>query len=299
MSIFSSLRTRIPLKICAGALLKKKWFLNLTQVLVSRNDGYGVQNIEKLMAVIKWNRYWLRCRTILVEWNPPHDTPLLSEIINGQFSDVACYVVTRELHTKIASPAGKPFLEYIAKNVGIRRAETKWIMTGNTDVIIGPDCLLHMRRLLHINNNMILRTRRVDIPWPGEYPSLLYVLDGRKYLRFRVIGSPDCSAPGDLTIASRELWRKARGYDETLIDKRVLCDVRGMFQLGAHGGQVTWIGTHFHFDHPESTSQGLTASHGEQFDPVAGIPYKNPENWGLADVIEKKIGDRIWMLYPG
>jgi hypothetical protein len=295
VSLLTSLRTRIPARIVAGRIFGSKSFPGLTQVLAGRNDGYGVQPLDKLMAVIKWNKRLTRCRTIFVEWNPPADTPLLSETLTRRFPDVKCYVVTPELHRKAADATSRSFLEYLAKNVGIRRAETDWVMAGNTDVILGPDCLL---RLKGLEKQEVLRTRRVDIPWEGRPPSFLSLLDGRRYLRFRVIGGPDCSAPGDCTIASHHLWHLCRGYDEAMLNRRVLCDVRGMFQLVAHSGQIKWIGTHFHFDHPESTSQSVTSQHGEQFDPNEGIPYLNPASWGLADATERQIGERIWQLNP-
>jgi hypothetical protein len=293
--VLKSLRTKIPLAICAGGLLGSRSFRGLTQIFAGRNDGYGVQPVEKLMAVVEWNRRWLRCRTILVEWNPPSNAPLLSEMLTRRFPDVIGYVVSSELHSKVVGSNNWPFLEYLAKNVGIRRAKTDWIMVANTDVILGPDCLLKIGDLRETD---ILRTRRVDIPWAGSRPSFLSILDSRKYLRFRVIGEPSCSAPGDLTIASRELWHQTRGFDESLADKRVLCDVRGMYQLVAHGGKVVWIGTHFHFDHPESTSQAVTSNHGELFGPADGIPYQNSESWGLANAFERPLGERIWLLKP-
>ena len=133
--------------------------------------------------------------------------------------------------------------------------------------------------------------------FPGQCPSFLYLLDGRRYLRFRVIGEPNCSAPGDFSIVSKQLWHRAGGYDEALANHRFLADVRGMWQLMAHGARLRWIGTHFHFDHSESTSHGVVAStHGESFDPNAGIPYENPESWGLAGAREELIGERIWRL---
>jgi hypothetical protein len=291
--VLTSLRSKIPLSTFWGRLFGLKSFEGLTQVFASRKDGYGIQPVKKLVAVIEWNRRWLGCRTILVEWNPPENSPLLSKMLSRCFPDLECYVVSNALHRKVAGTNGKPFLEYFAKNVGIRRAKTDWIMVANTDVILGPDCLLKLRQLTEMD---ILRTRRVDIPWAGHPPSLLSILDSRKYIRFRVIGEPNCSAPGDCTIASRKLWHLARGYDESLVDKRVLCDVRGMYQLVAHGGKVVWIGTHFHFDHPESTSKAVTSDHGELFDPEAGIPYGNTDWWGLADAREEQIGDRIWLL---
>jgi hypothetical protein len=294
--ILTSLRTRIPVAIAAGALSGTARFAGLTQVVTSRNDGYGLEPVEKLLAIVEWNRKWTKCETVFIEWNPPADRPFLSPLLTRRFHDVSCYIISPELHRQIAGSNTRPFLEYIAKNAGIRRATTDWIMVVNTDVILAPDCLLKIRKPKW---DQILRTRRVDFPWAGRCPSFFSILDSRKYLRFRGIGGPDCSAPGDCTIASKELWHHARGYDEALVDKRVLCDVRGMHQLVAHGGIVKWIGTHFHFDHPESTSQGVTSDHGEIFDPKAGIPYHNPDSWGLADAVEEQIGERIWLLKPG
>jgi hypothetical protein len=295
MSILSSLRTRIPLAIISGCIQKqfKSKIIDLCQVLAGRNDNYGEQQIERLMAVVQWNQRWFKCKTIFVEWNPPSGMPLLSKLLVERYPDVTCYVVPPKIHEHIAGKSSRPFVEYHAKNVGIRRATTEWVMACNSDVILMPDCL---RELKNLGKENIPRTRRVDFPFSGRCPTLLDILDGRKYLRFRCIEGIGASAPGDCTIASSDIWNKARGYDESMPDRQVFCDVRGMHQIVNMGGQVTWIGTHFHFDHAESTSEGIQVHHGKAFDPSDSIPYSNPASWGLGNAGQRSLYDRIWEL---
>jgi hypothetical protein len=294
MSIFSSLRTRIPAAMFKGAHFGSAGFPELTQVLVGRNDGYGYQPWERMLAVIEWNRRYLKCKTVFVEWNPPEDKELLSKRLTKIFPDVYCYIVKKEIHLELAGEKAKHFQEFYAKNAGIRRAKTKWIMVTNTDVIIGSDIL---NNVVNLHDYSLPRTRRVDIPFPQNHktPSLMYMMDGRKYLKFRDVCSITSSAPGDCTIATRELWEKAGGYDENTGGKQVFCDCRGMLQLAHHGGELAWVGTHFHFDHPDSSSYGINeGNHGAKFNYEDGIPYKNNDTWGLKGINEKEIGDRIF-----
>ena len=292
MSIFTTLRTKIPRAMLRGAWFGSSGFTGLTQILVGRNDGYGEQPWERMLSVIEWNRRFLKCETVFIEWNPPEDRPLYSPELVKLFPDIYCYIMSKEIHLELAGEKAKPFQEFYAKNAGIRRARTKWVMVTNTDIIIGPDVLNHVKDLHDLS---LPRTRRVDIPYGGSTPSLWYMLDGRRYIRFRDVCSLLSSAPGDCTIATKELWEKVGGYDENTGGKQVFCDCRGMLQLAHYGGELKWVGTHFHFDHPGSSSYGHDpANHGEAFDYEAGIPYKNNDNWGLAGVNEKEIGERIW-----
>ena len=297
MPLLASLRVRIPLAILRGVVCRVPEGV-VTQVLVGRNDDYGDRPVERLLACISWNQRWLRCRTVFVEWNPPADRPLLSHMLAERFREIDCYVVPNELHAAAVGPGARAFQEFHAKNVGIRRARTPWVVSMNTDILAGPDTRRSLRGLVRADRrDVVFRTRRVDIPFGGRCPGLPGVLNGLSYLRFRCIGSSDASAPGDFTLASRELWHRAGAYDEAQVDRRVICDCRGVRQLLACGGRIEWIGTHFHLDHPESTSHGVVAKvHGDVFDAGKGVPYRNGADWGLGDRVGQAVGERVWRL---
>jgi len=74
------------------------------------------------------------------------------------------------------------------------------------------------------------------------------------------------------------------------------CDSRGVYQLLASGARVVRIGTTFHMDHSNSSERGVFAKDGTDLSPQQGIPYQNPEDWGLADARETLLQERVWML---
>lgn len=110
------------------------------------------------------------------------------------------------------------------------------------------------------------------------------------------MGPEGYAASGDFVVAHRDLWHRARGYDEQLPDRRTNCDGRGLAQLYAKGGKLMPIGLVYHMDHPESTRNVKSKHQGESFNFLEGVPYCNPETWGLAGFEEIQVGERIWRL---
>ncbi len=125
-------------------------------VTVGRNDDYMSDFRERLFATVAWNTKYLVSEFIFVEWNPPADRELLSYELTKKFDSVRAYVVPREIHQQTCQNPNINLLEYHAKNVGIRRARSSWIMSTNADAAVGLDSV---NRLL---NTRIAGRRAVD-----------------------------------------------------------------------------------------------------------------------------------------
>lgn len=144
----------------------------LTVVVTCRNDFHRSDLKQRLLTVIQqWNilcqKWKLSTEYIIVEWNPPAENTslyeLLKEISTHPFFKIRIISVPNSFHLKIDPQNTLPLHQMIAKNVGIRRANGKFILCTNMDIF--PDELL----IQHLANHTLLsryfyRTNRCDIP---------------------------------------------------------------------------------------------------------------------------------------
>jgi len=263
----------------------------LAAVTVGRNDDYMADFRERLLATVSWNVKYLVSEFIFVEWNPPADRELLSLELTQKFDCLRAYVVPPEIHERICRNQNIKLLEYHAKNVGIRRAQSPWIISTNADAAVGLDSV---NTLLNseLDKNVLWTAERCDIPWRENIQRDIGLLGS---LRFRRVNPYVELGTGEFCLASRELWHRARGFDEEMVRHRFGCDIRGTAQMVALGGSIRRVGTVLHLTHPTSCSESIQPHHGETATPE-GVPYHNPDDWGLGNLKEVEIAERVWRL---
>jgi hypothetical protein len=263
----------------------------ITAVVVGRNDDYMSDFVERLYATLEWNIRYLVDEIVFVEWNPPADRELLAYQLTKNFKCLRAYIVPAELHQRICKNENIKLLEYHAKNVGIRRAESPWIMSTNADAAIGLDAvstISHGR----LDPEVAWTAERFDIPWQEnrqQHLRLWGTLRYRRVIPYRRLGT------GEFCLASRELWHKIRGYDELMVRHRIGCDQRGTAQMLAHGAKIERAGTVLHLMHPNSCTETLHPNQGE-WATTEGVPYYNDDNWGLGNHREVQLAERVWRL---
>ena len=264
----------------------------IAAVVVGRNDDYMSDFAARLHATLEWNIRYLISEVIFVEWNPPPDRELLSTELTKRFPCLRAYVVPPEIHQAICLNPHVPLLEYHAKNVGIRRAQSPWIMATNADAALGLDTI---SRLLaaELDQNTAWTAERVDIAWREDEQQSLDLIESLRYRRFNKYQQ---LGTGEFVLASRELWRRTRAYDEAMVRHRFGCDVRGTAQMLSCGAQLAYAGSMLHLMHPTSCAEGLQPHHGESASWEDGLPYQNDENWGLDDYKEIQLSERVWQL---
>jgi hypothetical protein len=182
-------------------------------------------------------------------------------------------------------------LEYHAKNVGIRRARSPWIISTNADAAIGLDSV---NKLLNtrLEPDVLWTAERCDIPWRENQQREIGFWDS---LRYRRLNPYVELGTGEFCMASRELWHRGRGFDEQLVKHRFGCDIRGTAQMVALGGTIRRVGRVLHLSHPTSCTESIQPHHGE-FATPEGVPYHNPDDWGLGNAKEIEIAERVWRL---
>lgn len=279
----------VVLNPVAGLLPPK----TVAAVLCGRNDNYTPDFKDRLCTCLDWAFANGLSEAVWVEWNPPTGALLFAEMLTRQFPKLRAYVVPKHLHDAICENPAFGLMEYHAKNVGIRRAKTDWICCTNADIIWGIDVFPWFSLL---RQNTVYQTQRVDFRWTGERVTAGLLRDKARCLKFHHDDYVPLDGPGDFTLAERSLWFHIKGYDESLRKHKKHCDDRGVYQFLAHGASVARIGRTFHMDHPNSASYGTFAKDGIEFPRQQGIPYRNPENWGLADASEVEIAERVWKL---
>ena len=144
---------------------------HLSIVLVGRNDNYGgdfrfrlercVNNLHGLLVERNAS-----AEIIFVNYNPIADNEPIETFIDWPKSvgNVSIRIITvpNKVHQKLVADGNRknvPVLEYVGKNVGIRRAKGQFVLAMNPDIIIPENVLAELDDL---QNNWFYRVDRVD-----------------------------------------------------------------------------------------------------------------------------------------
>jgi hypothetical protein len=112
-------------------------------VVTARNDDYGGNWVNRINAFIKvlvyqTNRLSFPCELVFVEYNPvPDKQNLYKELTveNNKFLNVRFIVVPNDFHKTLPNSDQVTVCEFIAKNIGIRRAHSEYIVASNPDTL--------------------------------------------------------------------------------------------------------------------------------------------------------------------
>ncbi len=122
----------------------------LSMVMVGRNDNYGEDFNYRLQNCLTWTiknteKYGIPSEIIFVNYNPITDQPSLQQVLKFpndlKHTRVRLITVPKNIHKEFCDPAVRrkvPLFEYIAKNIGIRRATGEFILSANPDILIHP-----------------------------------------------------------------------------------------------------------------------------------------------------------------
>ena len=124
----------------------------LSIVLTGRNDEYGGDFQTRFLRALAFNTRELAARgipyeVVFVEWAPDPQRPLLVDLVvdtigalrdSGTFRGI---VVDRAYHDALSLNPRLEYLEFLAKNVGIRRAAGEYVLTTNCDVLFSRTVL--------------------------------------------------------------------------------------------------------------------------------------------------------------
>jgi hypothetical protein len=124
----------------------------LSVVVTTRNDDHGGDPLKRLQAFIntfhqQTRRTGLSAELIVVEWNPPSDRPRIHQLVNvpkGCGFRIRFIEVPSVLHDAIPFGNVLPLFQMIGKNVGIRRASGRFVLSTNIDIIFSNELVEYL-----------------------------------------------------------------------------------------------------------------------------------------------------------
>lgn len=145
--------------------------MKLSVVAVGRNDDYGGDFRERLQAFVSWTvrrlkKVEINSELIFVNYNPVAENEPIESFISWPTSDAVVQVrvitVSSQLHETFIDQTGVkpvPVLEYLAKNVGVRRAKGNFILVMNPDILLGSELFPSFKNL---RSDSYYRVNRID-----------------------------------------------------------------------------------------------------------------------------------------
>lgn len=127
----------------------------ISVVAASRNDNHGGDPLIRTQIFInnftrQCEKYRLPAELIIVDWNPVSGRPGLATVL--QLPSEVTYVQSRvitvppPLHHRLKYAEQLPFFQMIAKNVGIRRAKGKFVLSTNIDILFSDELFQFIAR---------------------------------------------------------------------------------------------------------------------------------------------------------
>ena len=145
---------------------------DLSIVVVTRNDNHGLNLNERTNRFLDSCDYMSQkhkvfIELIIVEWNPPSENESLSELFSkrlkrNNYLDIKIITVPNELHNKFENSKNLHLYQMIGKNVGIKRANAKFVLATNIDIIFNDGFFIKIKKGL--KEKTLYRCYRLDVP---------------------------------------------------------------------------------------------------------------------------------------
>lgn len=313
-------------------MTKKSRTPTLSVVAASRNDDHGGTLLARTQLFVNGlaeqsERLKLPLELILVEWNPPSERVGLAQALQwprSDWFDASILVVPGHIHENYPHADGLPLFQMIAKNAGIRRASSSYVLATNIDILLSDELIDFFRRSLQ--PNAVYRVDRCDVmadltryplPSPAECRALPTIRthvsdrteypDGRRRPLLREVASRahaivddmlrgriphlHTNAAGDFTLTSKDVWFGIRGYAEWPMYSFYI-DSLALLQAYHGGAEIVALQPPLVIQHLEHgagsgwTPEGARRLFGRL--EAAGVPYiKGAEYASLARQILK------------
>jgi len=264
----------------------------LTVVVTGRNDNYDGNFEERLALALTSNiRNLPNAEFIFVEWNPILDKPLVCENLKKIFKNkIRYYVVHPKYHEQYCTCDW--FIEYPAKNIGIRRSKGEFILCTNSDIIFSPEVCKALSSKL--DRNRMYRAVRIDIPC--DYLNVSFPILGKYKLS---INKGLTNACGDFLLLHRDIWFEVTGYCEEFPEQRLHKDSQIIYMIQKkHNIPVTDLGIITHWRHRSSWSNNIKRPRvGDPNWDFKSVSYEtNKDTWGLSFTEEINRNGITWIL---
>jgi hypothetical protein len=285
--------------------------MKITAVVVSRNDNYGGNLLERATYALNSaiNTY---DEVIYVDWNSPTHSLLWDIKDNLQLKgNLKHFVIPPDAVSQLTGydPEAQKCCETLGRNIGIRRAEGDYIISTNIDVI-------HPKRedveqiINKYKDKTFITLSRREVTWDiikefhgGELKyqewdklrNFIYVNSEERVVEEKIVEGDDYSlinCCGDFQLASKKIWDEIRGFEEDLI-YALYSDTNVQKKSVKHGFDLKAIFNPpmFHINHGSKGWGGGGIADGvnkKTNDPYRAIVYQNQTQnlatWGFSDI---------------
>ena len=126
----------------------------LSVVATSRNDGHGGNALWRTQHFVNGLaaqalKFEFPIELVLVDWNPPLDKKGLFEALDwpkkNPYFSYRVIQVPLEHHAKFKFSDKLPLFQYIAKNIGIKRASADYILSTNIDILFSDELVKFLK----------------------------------------------------------------------------------------------------------------------------------------------------------
>lgn len=279
-------------------------------VVTGRNDGYGGDFNQRFLRALRFNHDALSAagvthEVVLVEWAPPADKALLADVIAAELPGIAngiltTYVVDGQYQDACSLNPRMAYLEYIAKNVGLRRARGRFLLATNTDIYLSRGVVESLAGGA-LEPGVVYRATRTDVKLGADESHVDWSLldDERNHTTYKRIKPPlYTGGSGDFILLDRESMHSLRGFNEVYRLARIGIDANFLVKAYASGFRIADIGAPvYHTNHVGSfriskavvQDNAAATRWGRQEWHSHDVIYENPEGWGLGTAPERAV----------
>ena len=284
----------------------------LSIVVTGRNDDFGGDFNGRFFRSLRFNHEKLSeagisHEFILVEWRPIQNAPYLSTVLTAAFPNLdadqlRCFIVDPAYHDALSLNPRLQFQEFIAKNVGIRRARGSFLLTTNTDIFLSRGVIARLASR-SLEPGILYRAARHDLKSYSDVTRVDWELleDDRNYDAVNVMRPPlFTNASGDFLLLDQDSYHRLRGFNEVYRVAKIHID--GNFCLKAFASQVPLLD----IGHPVyHVGRGTFLAQAGQYRNRPGdapwgdrrwksdVIYLNGPEWGLALAPERAVDASI------
>jgi len=275
----------------------------LSIVLTGRNDEYGVDFRSRFFRTLQFNHRELSARGIshefvFVEWAPVLGRALLVDLVAEAVPTLdaryfRAWVVDGRYHEALSLNPRLEYLEFLAKNVGIRRAHGAFILASNCDVFFSQRILQRLQDG-DLEARTVYRAARHDLKLSVDQSRLDWeMLEEADNLE----APPPMLKPplmgggtGDFVLLDRETFQRLRGFNEVYRVARIGIDHNFLVKALSGGIPIADIGGPvYHVNHQGSYRLSRNVYAGREAEAPwgnirwhsRGVVYDNPPYWGL------------------
>src|SRR6266850_294443 len=239
--------------------------LDLSIVLTGRNDNYGGDFNTRLIRALRFNWAALHargvsCEIVFVEWNPIEGRPSLVDVARAGLEEFGqdrfrAYVADRRYQAACSLNPKLDYLEYLAKNVGIRRARGRMVLVTNTDIFFSRGIVDALAGSA-LDTGVVYRAVRIDLALGSDQSRVTWegLEDPAAHARRPTLEPPlFAGGSGDFLLLDRESWHELRGFNEVYRVARAGIDHNFLVKAYGCGYRIVDLGSPvYHVNHPGS-----------------------------------------------